>query len=160
MILLLVSYLRKVESWVLGLQILLLLFVAFMFADMELSVPVDVQRGQYTVRCKLPVSHISLYFEVNCYENCTCSLRRVNTFRRNDMLEKFLEHYTTCPEVKEITVVWSDLQNSPPSHLSPSRYPAGKVKYEIHKVNSISNRFKALDPVPTEVSSRLSLDLQ
>jgi hypothetical protein len=50
MILLIVSYFRKVESWVLGLQILLLLFVAFMFADIELRVPVDVHRGQYTVR--------------------------------------------------------------------------------------------------------------
>lgn len=50
MIFLIVSYFRKVQSWVLGLQVLLLLFVAFMFADVELSVPVDVQRGQYTVR--------------------------------------------------------------------------------------------------------------
>lgn len=121
---------------------------------------------------------------------------RVNTFRRNDLLEKFLEHYTTCPEVciyiyiyiiayicvyqliahialrqlvyfslfhlitilssvcmqvREVTVVWSDLKNAPPAHLAPSRYAPGKVRYEMHKADSISNRFKALDPVPTEV---------
>jgi hypothetical protein len=68
------------------------------------------------------------------------------------MLEKFLEHYTMCPEIKEITVVWSDLKNAPPAHLSPERYPPGLVRYEMHTVNSISNRFKALEPVPTEVS--------
>lgn len=29
---------------------------------------------------------------------------RVNTFRRNDLLEKFLEHYVTCPDIEEIQV--------------------------------------------------------
>jgi hypothetical protein len=29
---------------------------------------------------------------------------RVNTFRRNDLLEKFLEHYVICPDIEEIQV--------------------------------------------------------
>ena len=39
---------------------------------------------------------------------------RVNTFRRNDLLKQFLDHYTTCPDVKEIQVVWSDQKIAPP----------------------------------------------
>ena len=39
---------------------------------------------------------------------------RMNTFRRNDLLKKTVEHYHTCPRVHEIQIVWSDLANEPP----------------------------------------------
>jgi hypothetical protein len=77
---------------------------------------------------------------------------RVNTFRRNDLLKQFLDHYSTCPEVKQITVVWSDPDNKPPVELGPINYPHSDVFYEIHVNNSLTNRFRAIYPVPTDVS--------
>ncbi len=47
-------------------------------------------------------------------------------------------------------MVWSDQANSAPVSWE-AKYPAGKVRFEIHKSNSLSNRFKALLNVPTEV---------
>jgi len=35
---------------------------------------------------------------------------RMNTFRRNDMLQRSLEHYSQCVDIKEIVIVWSDLE--------------------------------------------------
>lgn len=42
---------------------------------------------------------------------------RVNTFRRLDLLKTFLDHYTTCPDVQVIQVVWSDQLNRAPIGL-------------------------------------------
>ena len=42
-----------------------------------------------------------------------CSVR-VNTFRRNDLLAGFVEHYERCEAAAEIVVVWSDPANAPP----------------------------------------------
>ncbi len=83
---------------------------------------------------------------------------RVNSFRRNDLLEKFLNHYTKCSHVKEITVVWSDQEHAPPSNLlkqftklsSSSDSSSAKVSFEVHSTNSLNNRFLALHDVATE----------
>ena len=46
---------------------------------------------------------------------------RVNTFRRNDLLQGFLEYYThtkrakECALIEEITVIWSDTDSAPPA---------------------------------------------
>ena len=45
-----------------------------------------------------------------------CSVR-VNTFRRNDLLAGFVEHYERCEAAAEIVVVWSDPANAPPRWL-------------------------------------------
>lgn len=39
---------------------------------------------------------------------------RVNTFRRNDLLKKVVEHYVTCPRIDSIQIIWSDLDAIPP----------------------------------------------
>ena len=77
---------------------------------------------------------------------------RVNTFRRPNQLIQFLEHYSDCPDVTGITVVWSDLDNSPPA------LPVYKVNvsYEVHSTNSLNNRFRNLSTVSTEAV--LSID--
>jgi len=83
---------------------------------------------------------------------------RVNTYRRLDLLEVFLDYYTshTCKKViKQIQVVWSDQENKPPvSYLK--KYPSPKVQFEQHDTNSLSNRFRALLDVPT--TAVLSID--
>ena len=45
-----------------------------------------------------------------------CSVR-VNTFRRNDLLDRFVKHYERCGAAREIVVVWSDAELAPPEWL-------------------------------------------
>lgn len=81
---------------------------------------------------------------------------RVNTYRRPDLLKEFLKNYHPCPVVKEITIVWSDLENKPPDELL-STYK--KAKFEVHTTNSLSNRFKPLQHVPTDAVLSVDDDL-
>ena len=54
-----------------------------------------------------------------------CSVR-VNTFRRNDLLAGFVEHYERCEAAAEIVVVWSDPANAPPRWLARRRARGGR----------------------------------
>ena len=76
---------------------------------------------------------------------------RVNTFRRLDLLSLFLDHYSTCRNVRQIQVVWSDQNNSAPMTWL-KHYPEGKVVFEVHGNDSLNNRFHHLIPIPTEVT--------
>jgi hypothetical protein len=71
---------------------------------------------------------------------------RVNTFRRNDLLKGFVEHYTHCPEIEKIVVVWSDQENEPPDmkffEIAPT--DRKRVVFERHSINSLNNRFNGL----------------
>jgi hypothetical protein len=106
-------------------NIILLAVVIMIHAllNSQLSTPLDIKTEQFTIR--------------------------VNTFRRNDLLSAFLDHYTRCEEVKLIQIVWSDQKNAPPYDWLPN-YPPHKVKFEVHSEDSLNNRFKSLEPVPTE----------
>ena len=64
----------------------------------------------------------------------------MNTFRRNDLLKISLNHYSKCSCVEAIQVIWSDQNNRPTIDESDKEY-SGKVKYEMHDKNSLSNRF-------------------
>ena len=77
---------------------------------------------------------------------------RVNTFRRMDLLEYFLEYYATCEVVEQVQVVWSDPGNKAPVEWL-NRFPGGKYLFEIHTTNSLNNRFKPLQDIPTQVSA-------
>ncbi len=69
------------------------------------------------------------------------------------MLEQFLKYYHVCPLVNQIQVVWSDTKESPPmGWLKEYNKGSGseKVVFEVHKNNSLSNRFRPLIPIPTE----------
>jgi hypothetical protein len=74
---------------------------------------------------------------------------RVNSFRRLDLLEFFLDYYKTCAAVKQIQVVWSDQRDKPPVDWL-SKYPTGKVLFEVHDKDSLNNRFVPLQEIPTE----------
>ena len=75
---------------------------------------------------------------------------RVNSFRRNDLLTLFLDHYTQCDDVKEIQIVWSDPLSKPLLNVV-KEYPHKLINFEIHKNNSLSNRFRPLIPITTDV---------
>lgn len=76
--------------------------------------------------------------------------RRVNTFRRLDLIETFMDYYLTCNVVRQVHIVWSDQVNIPPIEWH-DKYPSDKYIFELHKTDSLSNRFRVLDRVFTEV---------
>jgi hypothetical protein len=92
---------------------------------------------------------------------------RVNTFRRNDLIEGFLKYYTAekrskeCAFIKEITVIWSDTENTPPLEWEKtySGVGGGLVKFEIHKKNSLNNRFLPQHEIFTEAVLSIDDDL-
>ena len=73
----------------------------------------------------------------------------INTFKRRRLLQQAVAHYSTCPHVAEIRVVWSE-QVTPPSrddhdaHLYYGPHPE-LVKYDSHPTTSIQNRFHVGD---------------
>lgn len=83
---------------------------------------------------------------------------RVNSFRRLDLLEFFLDYYKTCDVVNQIQVVWSDQQNKPPLDWL-SKYPNGKVVFEVHAKNSLNNRFIPLQEIRTDAVLSIDDDL-
>ncbi len=88
---------------------------------------------------------------------------RVNTFRRNDMLKGFVRHFSTCPNVQAIQVVWSDQYNKPPPLADfdlPSAAQAAKVQFEEQPTDSLNNRFRNLSFVPTPAVLSLDDDLE
>lgn len=81
----------------------------------------------------------------------------VNTFRRNDLLQRFLKHYITCRRVHTIYVVWSDQKNEAPDMVElvgdPEDVPIVVLKYDK---DSLNNRFKPIPDLETE--ALLSID--
>ena len=79
-------------------------------------------------------------------------IMRINTFRRNEDLKVIVEHYSQCPHVHSIQIIWSDLERKPPQlSFFDLREGSAPVEYEIHEVNSLNSRFNPLRPVPTDV---------
>ena len=71
-----------------------------------------------------------------------CSVR-VNTFRRNDLIAGFVEHYERCEAAAEIVVVWSDPANAPPRWLARRRARGGAAPLRVERFaeDSLNNRF-------------------
>jgi hypothetical protein len=101
---------------------------------------------------------------------------RVNTFKRNDLLSYFLGYYssklTRCPIIKEIQVIWSDIDESPPKSLLDqySASPIGsgndattdtapRISFEIHSKNSLTNRFRPSLDIKTDAVLSIDDDL-
>ena len=67
---------------------------------------------------------------------------RINTWRRNEQLLLSINHHSQCDNVKEIQVIWCDIENEVPDNIL--HHGSGKVKVEKHVVNSLNERFKVL----------------
>lgn len=73
----------------------------------------------------------------------------MNTWRREDLLKRCVDHYATCDCVSEIQVVWSDQENKPP-HLDLFEEEArAKVAFEVHDTNSLNHRFNVTSTLAT-----------
>jgi len=71
----------------------------------------------------------------------------VNTFKRQERLVKSIRHYSRCPAVDAIRIVWSESLTPPRELASLSTLP---VIFDVHEKNSINNRFLPLENVRTE----------
>ncbi|KAI5082285.1 hypothetical protein GOP47_0002028 [Adiantum capillus-veneris] len=84
----------------------------------------------------------------------------VNTWRRPDLLKKSVQHYSQCPNVHSIRVVWSE-SREPPSPLlftalqasvkkasKKLSYPI-KLKIDMHQEDNLNTRFQPLDNLAT-----------
>lgn len=67
---------------------------------------------------------------------------RINTWQRNEQLLLSINHHSQCDNVKEIQVIWCDIENEVPDNIL--HHVSGKVKVEKHVVNSLNERFKVL----------------
>jgi len=67
---------------------------------------------------------------------------RINTWQRNEQLLLSINHHSQCDNVKEIQVIWCDMENEVPDNIL--HHGSGKVKVEKHVVNSLNERFKVL----------------
>ena len=61
-----------------------------------------------------------------------------------------MDYYQSCSVVRQVQIVWSDQVNAPPVEWL-SKYPKDKYSFEVHDKDSLSNRFRVLKGVPTEV---------
>ncbi|XP_058109210.1 glycosylinositol phosphorylceramide mannosyl transferase 1 isoform X1 [Magnolia sinica] len=83
----------------------------------------------------------------------------INTWKRNDLLKKSISHYTSCPGVDAIRIVWSE-PNPPSDSLRgflwktlKSNSKDGKeieLRFDINKEDSLNNRFKEIKDLKTD----------
>ncbi|KAI9080695.1 hypothetical protein K1719_037361 [Acacia pycnantha] len=89
----------------------------------------------------------------------------MNTWKRYDLLKQSIKHYSSCPRLESIHIVWSE--PNPPSdflskflhHVVQSNAKDGrhvKLKFDINKEDSLNNRFKPIKDL--EADAVFSID--
>ncbi|KAI4299438.1 hypothetical protein L6164_032899 [Bauhinia variegata] len=83
----------------------------------------------------------------------------MNTWKRYDLLKKSIKHYSSCPRLKEIHIVWSE-PNPPSEFLTKFLYRVVqskskdgrhlKLNFDIYKEDSLNNRFKEIKDLETD----------
>jgi len=133
--------------------------LGFIAATLSLStLLVSFCRVQFSVvSSDTPGGHLRRVASVGCSV-------RVNTFRRNDLLDRFVKHYERCGAAREIVVVWSDAELAPPEWLvlRADRSPTADevtVRVELFDVDSLNNRFKLLETPATDAIFSVDDDL-
>lgn len=83
----------------------------------------------------------------------------MNTWKRYDLLKQSISHYSSCPGLESIHIVWSE--PSPPSdplkkflnHIVQSNSgheQQVELKFDINKEDSLNNRFKEIKDLRTD----------
>ncbi|XP_050385865.1 glycosylinositol phosphorylceramide mannosyl transferase 1 [Argentina anserina] len=83
----------------------------------------------------------------------------MNTWKRYDLLKQSISHYSRCPRLDSIHIVWSE--PNPPSdalkkimyHIIELNTRDGrqvKLKFDINKEDSLNNRFKEIPDLATD----------
>ncbi|CAI8586274.1 unnamed protein product [Vicia faba] len=83
----------------------------------------------------------------------------MNTWKRYDLLKKSIKHYSSCPRLDSVHIVWSEpdppsesllkyLHQAVKSKSRDGRYV--KLRFDINKEDSLNNRFKEIDDLETD----------
>lgn len=83
----------------------------------------------------------------------------MNTWKRYDLLKQSIKHYSSCPRLESVHIVWSE--PDPPSdnllkflhHVVKSKSKDGryvKLRFDINKEDSLNNRFKEIKDLETD----------
>jgi glucuronyl/N-acetylglucosaminyl transferase EXT2 len=70
---------------------------------------------------------------------------RINSWKRHEQLRVSIQHFSSCPNVAAIQIVWCDAQGPPPDWLLNSN-----VSVERHAANTLNERFHVLSTPPTK----------
>nr|GMC59142.1 glycosyltransferase family 64 protein C4 [Ipomoea batatas]GMD04104.1 glycosyltransferase family 64 protein C4 [Ipomoea batatas]GMD23520.1 glycosyltransferase family 64 protein C4 [Ipomoea batatas] len=92
----------------------------------------------------------------------------INTWKRNDLLMQSVSHYSSCPGLDSIHIVWSE--PDPPSvslvdylkNVIHSRLRHGRrieLKFDINTEDSLNNRFKELTDSRTDAVFSIDDDI-
>lgn len=84
----------------------------------------------------------------------------MNTWRRNDLLKRSVEHFASCDCVGKIQIIWSDQLNSPPALEFFKAEYRNKIEYEVHDTNSLNHRFNVTSTLSTDGIFSTDDDLQ
>lgn len=84
----------------------------------------------------------------------------MNTFKRHEMMESAIDHYSKCSIVKYITVIWSE-KKSPPTRLK-KKYGRSNtnVFFSLNKVDSLNSRFIPLNTPHTDAIFTVDDDIR
>lgn len=83
----------------------------------------------------------------------------MNTWKRYDLLKQSIKHYSSCPRLESVHIVWSE--PNPPSesllkylhHVVKSKSRDGryvKLRFDINTEDSLNNRFKEIKDLETD----------
>ncbi|WOH12459.1 hypothetical protein DCAR_0831963 [Daucus carota subsp. sativus] len=92
----------------------------------------------------------------------------INTWKRNDLLKQSISHYTSCPGLDSIHIVWSE-PDAPSDSLVKflnlviqSKANNGRqieLKFDINKEDSLNNRFKEIKDLKADAVFSIDDDI-
>ncbi|CAM8958316.1 unnamed protein product [Rhodiola kirilowii] len=92
----------------------------------------------------------------------------INTWKRYDLLKRSISHYASCGKIDSIHIVWSE--PNPPSeglqrflkHVVTTNSRKNRqveLKFDIHKEDSLNNRFKEIKDLTTDAVFSIDDDI-
>lgn len=84
----------------------------------------------------------------------------LNSFHRQDLLERSLQHYSQCASlIRQIRVIWCE-EGDPPAEDEGAIFKGGvEVMYDIMNGTSLNNRFIPVKELQTEVVMSIDDDI-
>ena len=92
----------------------------------------------------------------------------INTWKRNDLLKQSISHYTSCPGLDSIHIVWSEPDVPSDSLVKflnlviQSKANNGRqieLKFDINKEDSLNNRFKEIKDLKADAVFSIDDDI-
>lgn len=84
----------------------------------------------------------------------------LNSFHRPDLMRKSIGHYSKCPIIEEIRVIWCEDGSPPSPEADPRHYSPDKlVVYDVMPDTSLNNRFRPIHGLKTEAIMSIDDDI-